>query len=327
MAKTKNQFDRLQVLHNLLAKGKPVSKADIEKSYRDNNITISKKTIYNDLAELRDIYDAPLDNKSRKHFYTEGFSLLNRFNAKDSLLAADAMVLLQQFAEFPLFKGLEDIWIRLEERLPKTSKKQVVQFEQNDDYIGLKRLHELYEAIKNQTTLKIKYQDFDKELREYSISPYILKEYNNRWHIYGYERKKEKIYNIALDRILSIENSDLGFRQQKPKDLDFLKDIIGFTYLYNHRNDKYAQLESIKIKVESKRANYVRTKPLHFSQQEIATESTEKYKIFEYRLRVNNELIAKLLEFGKDAEIIEPLSLREEMIQHIREMVQAYDVV
>ena len=326
MAKTKNQFNRLQVLHNLLAKGKPVSKADIEKSYRDNNIEISKKTIYNDLADLRDIYDAPLDNKSRKHFYTEGFSLLNRFNAKDSLLAADAMVLLQQFAEFPLFKGLEDIWIRLEERLPKTSKKQVVQFEQNDDYVGLKRLHELYEAIKNQTTLKIKYQDFDKELREYSISPYILKEYHNRWHIYGYEHKKEKIYNLALDRILAIENSGFGFRQQKPKDLAFLNDIIGFTYLYNYRNNTYAELEYVKIKVEGKRANYIRTKPLHYSQREIEAESTQTHKIFTYQVRFNNELLSKLLEFGKDLEVIEPEYLRLKIMEHIREMAELYGI-
>ncbi len=326
MTKTKNQFDRLQILHNLLAKGKPVTKADIEKSYRDNNIEISKKTIYNDLSDLKDLHGAPLENKSRKHYYTKDFSLLNRFSVKDSLLASDAMVLMQQFSEFPAFKGLEDIWLKLKERLPKVSQKQIVQFEQNDEYVGLKRLSELYEAIKNQTTLKIKYQDFDKELRDYSISPYILKEYHNRWHIYGYEHKKEKIYNLALDRILAIDKSALPFRQQKPNDLAFLNDIIGFTYLYNHRTNTYAELEVVKIKVEAKRANYIRTKPLHHSQQEVESESTEIHKVFTYQLRLNNELIAKLLEFGKDLEVIEPKHLRDQMIEQIKEMGAKYGI-
>lgn len=83
-------------------------------------------------------------------------------------------------------------------------------------------------------------------------------------------------------------------------------------------------METVKIKVEAKRANYIRTKPLHHSQQEIETGNSENCKIFEYRLRINNELLAKVLEFGKDAEVIEPLSLREKMVEHIKEMAKLY---
>ena len=326
MAKTKNQFDRLQILHNLLAKGKPVSWTEIERCYLHNGITVTKKTIFNDLDKLEKLYEAPLDNDKGKHFYTKAYSFLNTFSIKDSLLAADAMVLLQQFAEFPLFKGLEDVWIRLEERFPKTSKKQVVQFEQNDDYVGLKRLNKLYEAIKNQTTLKIKYQDFEKEVQEYSISPYILKEYNNRWHIYGYEHKKEKIYNLALDRILSIENSGFSFRTQKTIDLAFLNDIIGFTFYFDKISSTFLPLETVKIRVEAKRANYIRTKPLHYSQQEIEAENTQTHKVFTYQLRFNNELLSRLLEFGKNLEVIEPEHLRLKIGEHVREMAQLYGI-
>ncbi|MEA5259540.1 WYL domain-containing protein [Arcicella aquatica] len=324
MAKTKNQFDRLQILHNLLAKGTPVGWTDIQKSYLHNEITVARKTIFNDLHNLEIIYDAPIHNIKSKYSYSKAYSFLNRFSVNDSMFADEVQTLLQQFSEFPAFKGLEDIWLKLKERLPKVSQKQIVQFEQNDEYVGLKRLSELYEAIKNQTTLKIKYQDFDKELREYSISPYILKEYHNRWHIYGYEHKKGKIYNLALDRILAIENSDFGFRQQKPNDLAFLNDIIGFTYLYNYRSNTYAALEVVKIKVEAKRANYIITKPLHDSQQEVEAESTDIHKVFIYQLRFNNELLAKLLEFGKDLEVIEPQHLRDKMIEQIKEMGAKY---
>ena len=204
MAKTKNQFDRLQILHNLLAKCKPVSWTEIEKSYLHNGITVTKKTIFNDLDSLEETYKAPIKNEKGKYNYTQAYSFLNIFSVNDSLLANEVQILLQQFAEFPAFKGLDDIWIKLKERIPNTSKENIVQFESNNDYSGLKRITELYEAIKNEECIKIKYQDFGKELREYTISPYLLKEYHNRWHIYGYEFKKEKIYNLALDRILAI---------------------------------------------------------------------------------------------------------------------------
>ena len=194
----------------------------------------------------------------------------------------------------------------------------------SEDYKGLKRISQLYEAIKNQNTLKIKYQDFGKDLVEYSISPYMLKEYHNRWHIYGYEHKKEKIYNLALDRILAIDTSILVYRKHYTDDLVFLNDIIGFTYLYDSGSGTYAHLETVKIKVEAHRANFIHTKPLHHSHHEIKEESTELYKVYEYSLRINNELIAKLLEFGKDLEVLEPLSLRERIIEQVLGMMKMY---
>jgi predicted DNA-binding transcriptional regulator YafY len=326
MAKTKNQFDRLEILHNLLAKGKPVSWKDIENSYLHNGIKVTKKTIFNDLHDLEDSYEAPIKPEKGKYFYTKNYSFLKGFNVDDSKLAEELQTLLQQFAEFPAFKGLEDVWLKLKERISDIPKEHIVQFESNSDYSGLKRINELYEAIKNKECLKIKYQDFGKELREYTISPYLLKEYHNRWHIYGYEHKKEKIYNLALDRILSITQSEFMYKKAKVKDLAFLDDIVGFTYLYNHRTNTYAQLETVKIKVDSERANYIRTKPLHYSQKEIETESTDSYKVFEYQLRFNNELLAKLLEFGKDLEIIQPQHLRDKMIEQIKEMREMYEI-
>lgn len=325
MAKTKNQFKRLEVLHNLLVKGNPVGWIEIQNSYSHHGITVTKKTIFNDLLNLKENFKAPLKSEKRKHSYEKSFSFLSIFNVKDTIMANELQTLLQQFAEFPAFDGLEDIWLKLKERIPNAPKEQIIQFESNSDYSGLKRINQLYEAIKNKECIKIKYQDFGKELREYTISPYLLKEYHNRWHIYGYEHKKEKIYNLALDRIVSITKSEFMYKKAKAKDLAFLNDIIGFTYLYNHRTDTYAQLETVKIKVESKRANYIKTKPLHHSQQE--TESTENYTIFEYHLRINNELIAKILEFGKDAEVIEPASLREKIVEHIREMAEGYGIL
>ena len=324
MAKTKNQFDRLQILHNLLAKGKPVSWTEIEKNYLHNGITVTKKTIFNDLDKLDKIYEAPLDREKGKHFYTKPYSFLKRFNVGDSIFAEEVKTLLQQFSEFPAFKGLEDIWLKLKERIPNSPKENIVQFESNNDYSGLKRINVIYEAIKNKECLKIKYQDFEKELREYSISPYLLKEYQNRWHIYGYEFKNVKIYNLALDRILAIEKSTLNFRKQQSTDLDFLNDIIGFTYYFDKISATYVPLETVKIRVEAKRANYIRTKPLHHSQQEIETGNSENCKIFEYRLKINHELISKILEFGKDAEVIEPLSLREGMVEHVLGMMKVY---
>lgn len=325
MSINREQRKRFTILHELLSKSpNGVSWEAVNIAYQNNGISVSRKTVFNDIKRLEEDENAPIDNVKGKYFYTEPFSLYGQYNPKDVTLAHDLGNLLHQFAKFPHFKGLEEVQLKLKERFANTPTTPLVQFEQNDEYVGLKRLNELYEAIKNQTTLKIKYQDFGKVHREYTFSPYLLKEYSNRWHVYGYEQKKDKIYNLALDRILSINTSEFRYIKPKENDLIFLNDIIGFTYLYEHRSGTYAALETIKIKVEAQRANFIHTKPLHHSHREIKEESTESYKVYEYRLRINNELIAKLLEFGKDLEVIEPLHLRERMIEHIKGMAAQY---
>ncbi len=318
MSINKNQFKRLELLHGLLSKKQPVRWSEIDVLYKQHDIIVDKKTIYNDLEALKELFQAPIEKEKTKFFYAKEFSLYELFNVDDVQLASELTALFEQFAHFPQFKGLEEVQLKLKARNTTESSLQVVSFEQNDDYRGLKRLDELYEAIKSHKTLKIYYKDFDKMPFEYSISPYMLKEYHNRWHIYGYEHKKHEIYNLALDRIESIQSSDFSYRKQQPSDLAFLNDIIGFTYFRD------AIVETIKIKVELPRAHYVRTKPLHHSQREVIEESTDKYLVFTYQLRFNNELLAKLLEFGKDLEVIEPIHLREKMIAQVRMMAHKY---
>lgn len=325
MAKTKNQFNRLEILHNLLVKNKPVSWTEIQNCYRNNGIIVTKKTVFNDLYNLKDNYDAPLRNEKGKYSYEKSFSFLDRLSVVDSLLATEVQTLLYQFAEFPAFGGLEDIWVRLQERIPNTQKKNIVQFELNNDYIGLKRINQLYEAIKNKNCLRIIYKDFDKSPQTYTLNPYLLKEYNNRWHVYGYESTKGKLLNLALDRIENIEISLFTYREQKSNEISFLEEIIGFTYTYNTLTETYTELESIKISFEKKRAYYVRTKPLHSSQRELYEENTHNSCVFEYHLRQNKELISKILEFGQDATVLSPPSLRAAIKEHILGMLKAYE--
>lgn len=327
MAVNQKQFKRFEILHDLLSRGIPVRWTDIEKAYIAKNEGVTKKTIFNDIDCMKEVFGAPIKREKGIYSYTKAFSLYKLFNIDDFQLAIELNSLFEQFAAFPQFKGLEEVRIKLNERVSSLSKESIVQFEQNDEYAGLKRLQEIYNAIKNKKILKIHFQDFSKSQTAYSISPYMLKEYHNRWHVYGYEHKKEKIYNLALDRILAIDEASIfKYREQKAGDLAFLNDIIGFTYLYDAETETYAALETVKIKVELPRANYIRTKPLHHSQQEVSEETSKTHVVFTYQLRFNNELFAKLLEFGKDLEILEPLHLREKMIEHIQEMARKYEM-
>ncbi len=313
------QFERLKMLHQALAKGKKMNRKEIGQLYRNTlGVEVSPRTIYHDLEKLRDDYQAPLINENRKWFYTKAFSLYQIFNPEDLEIAQEMMYLMKQFSEFPTLIGLEDIQLKIRDRIDHPSHFSIIQYEQNLGYRGLNWLPELYECIQNKKTIKVIYQDFEKPKRMYLLSPYLLKEYKNRWHLYGYEHTRNRIYNLALDRILLIEDSQIFYRSRKDQDFDFLDEIIGFTYPYVPETSNFVPKETFVLAFDPHRVHYVRTKPWHGSQKELGFDANLGRFLLEFNLRPNREWLAQILEFGPDVEVIKPYSYRT-MIKEILE--------
>ena len=325
MSINKKQFDRIRLLHQNLSRKRRYTWQQIQELYRNElGMEVGKRTVYLDLTRLREDFQAPIVSEKGVHFYSESFSLYGIFNPSDVHFAADLALLFEQYAQLPAIVGLDEVRLKVKEKAHQDEPKQVVQFEQNANYSGLKHLNTLYDKIREKTCLRIRYKDFEKEPKTYSLSPYLLKEYSNRWHVYGYEMRKNKLYNLALDRILDIEPSDFPYREQQPNELDYLEEIIGFTYFYDMEADTYQPVEEVQIAFQLPRANYVMTKPLHVSQEEIKELRTETRRVFRYQLRQNRELIAKILEFGSDAEVLTPASLRDKIKEQVSQLRRLY---
>ena len=60
------------------------------------------------------------------------------------------------------------------------------------------------------------YQSFNAtEPTEYIFSPYILKEFRNRWFVFGTKITDLRIYNLALDRIISVEPCEAPYYENQ----------------------------------------------------------------------------------------------------------------
>jgi predicted DNA-binding transcriptional regulator YafY len=68
--------------------------------------------------------------------------------------------------------------------------------------------------------------------------------------------------------------------------------------------------------------NYLRTLPLHHSQQEL--ESTPDYTDFSFDIRPTSDFLGELLRHSNGIEVLEPLELREKMRQIITETLKRY---
>ncbi|MFC3809775.1 helix-turn-helix transcriptional regulator [Lacihabitans lacunae] len=337
MSQFRNPIERYNIIHGLLTKMKGPTWRDIAESYiqkipayYDKRLEQVKRIVYQDIESLRNHpYNAPIDRIKMRFYYDSSkppFSLFGVLNKDEVILANEIMVLLKQYAEFPMFKGLENVQLKINSRFDN-NERNFIEFDENKEYRGLDKLHELYESIKTKKVLKIIYGEFSGKNTSHSFSPYMLKEYNNRWHIYGWNHLENEIFNFPLDRIKKIEQSNLIYREFKQNDLDFLKDLIGFTWKKDYKNNVRAEKTLIIIKVKKERANYLDTKPLH-SSQEIIPDSEKRnvpnYVFYSINVYVNNELISALLSYGDDLEVMSPPELRTIIKKKILKMSTYY---
>ena len=73
------------------------------------------------------------------------------------------------------------------------------------------------------------YQRFgDKTSLNIDLSPYLLKQYNDRWYLIGSTTDDDKILTLPLDRIVEIQPSKIQDYKNPPDDFDeYFDDIVG----------------------------------------------------------------------------------------------------
>lgn len=149
----------------------------------------------------------------------------------------------------------------------------------------------------------------------WTIHPYYLKQYNNRWFLMGWNEQYEDLSIVPLDRIILVEQSDKKFRPNRSIDFDhYFNNIIGVSVEEN------AVPTEIVLQFSKNRLPYVLSKPLHHSQQLV----DEEKGIVEIQVIPNKELISQILWFGDDVEILSPESIRVQISKKIESMSKKY---
>jgi predicted DNA-binding transcriptional regulator YafY len=229
--------------------------------------------------------------------------------------------MLKQFKGFKYFEDVDVLVDKLELKASKNNHASII-FETIDEFTGLEHIDLIASAIKNSKVLKIKYQPFyESKPVTYTIHPYQLREYNNRWFVLAHteEFKERKLGVYGLSRITEeptlIAKTFIKTYTNLVK--TYFKDIIGVTnYLDNN-------VAHIVFEAYGMRANYIKTKPWHPSQQ-IVSETADTCT-FSLDIKINNELIALILQFGLDIKILEPASLQNTIVDKLKKATALYD--
>ena len=294
------------------------------------NTTVGLRQIRQDIRFMRDrvSYNAPIKTyklvgKRQYYRYTDkDYSIFNNeMSVEEVNNLRSTIEMLGKYRGIAGNAWLEEVISNLEYRFGiKSNKENVVSFEQNENLKGIEYLSELIDSAVNHQSLQISYRSYKGKERMVVVHPYHLKQYNNRWFLFGLEENEKYgnyITNMALDRIVSFTHpADVAFIPND--DIDFstrFNDVVGVTI-----PDDHPQTERVVLKFDEKRFPYIASKPLHSSQHVISEEEHTLY----INVRPNKELEATIFSFGNQVEVLEPEWLRQQIAGKVAENYKKY---
>ena len=200
--------------------------------------------------------------------------------------------------------------------IDSVSIKDKVLFEEIPD--GEQYLPIILEALKKSLILGMTYQSYTREeATTFEIEPYCLKAFRQRWYLVARSPYYDKIMIYALDRVKWMGLTENSFKYPKNFNAeDFFDDCFGIIA------DRSVSIETVKLKVSAKQANYLRGLTLHHTQKEI--ERTAEYSIFTVRLRPTFDFRQEILSQGCDIEVLEPKWFRDEIAETSKLMWSIY---
>ncbi len=258
-----------------------------QSDYFEENYTISNRTFSRDIKEIDFIFgiEISFDFSSQKYILDRETISKNTHKLIDSYYILDALNMKEKIDSCIHLDGI------------KTS--------------GTEYLHLILKAIRNGKMIQFTYQKFDDpdHLTNRKVEPYGIKEFRNWWFLLGKDLKDNKLKQFGLDRIQSIEMTNIPFIKDPQFDLNQY-----FQYSFGSTVPENKLPEEIIIKVNSEEINYIKSKPLHASQKIIKEGQNEiTIQIFVY---ITWELITELRGKGDYIKILAPEHLKKNLFKY-----------
>ena len=275
---------------------------------------VKRRQVFDDITfmESEQGWAIPLerfkDGKRVYYRYSDKSFSINSLgiNQAEAEQLKETLTILTRFKGMPQFEWIEEMQIRLEDTFKlKDNIQSTVGFEQNPFLKGLDHFTGIFNAIQHEVALIITYQGYKQDKpSQVILHPWYLKQYNNRWFLFGLNEDYKSITNFALDRIIEFEESKTMFHKNEEVNFDeYFDDVIGVTV------KKDAPVEKVLIKLSKEIWPYIESKPLHGSQK--IKSRTETEVLIELAVQINHEQMELLFSYMDSKNIIETQSLRE----------------
>lgn len=298
--KNTNTFRQYIWLINILQRNKSLTLKRIQQLWIDDDLNdkrpLTRITFYRLRQAIDDMFGICIECDNRNQYY-----ITNPETLKDN--STPTWMLQTLTVNNVLFDCLSIKDRLVLEKIPK----------------GMEYLDTIITAIKSHQTLLMGYQKFN-DTKPYTtrIEPYCLKLFHQRWYLLGKsERKSYKLAIYALDRMTELKETGSTYILDPDFDAEtFFNNYFG---VFIGEELKPAR---IVLRAYGKMIPLLRTLPKHHSQKEINTQAN--YSDFEYYIVPTFDFRQEILKEGPDLEVLEPESLRNEIIESIMKTIQHY---
>ncbi|WFB65023.1 WYL domain-containing protein [Sphingobacterium sp. WM] len=291
-----------------------------------NSEGIQRRQLFDDIRfmESEAGWSVPLGRirHGRKVYYRYedlSFSISNQpLNDSEAEQIKSALQIFSRFSGTPQFEWVNEMIPMLESKFGLIERKsEIISFESNIDLKGLHFLTPLFNAIVNERVLLVKYKDFkSSEPYEITFHPYYLKQYNNRWFVFGLNSDNQvPNWNLALDRIEFLSETALKYKPSATDWEEYFFDLVGVT------RSEGVELQEIVLKFSPEVAPYVITKPIHPSQKHKNDPTGLEVKI---KVIPNFELERLILSFGEQVKVNSPQDFKERIFQRLKSAGHLY---
>ena len=278
------------------------SKEQILDFLNEKDFIISSRTLERDFERIRADFGLEIVyNKENNGYYID----------KDKSVKIDSF-----------FKFLEIVTVAdiLSESLLNSNKiLDYVSFDDSKNFKGIENLKEILVAISQNIKLHFTHENFAANtFKNYVITPFLLKEYENRWYVIGVPEEMNEIRTFGVDRLT---NLNVG-KTSKLKKKSYLKQIKKFDNIIGlDFNNK--EPTKIRLLVDGLHIKYMKSLPLHHSQL-IHSENEKGQYFVDFLLVPNYEFMTQILKIGNEAEIIYPETLRLEIKNILNTSLKKY---
>lgn len=262
-----------------------------EAELQDFSIEITKRTFQRDLDEIRSLFNVDIQYDFSRKVYAISEDSQNATNHR----------MLEAFDMFNALNITDDLsnYVHFENRKPK----------------GTEHFYGLLHAAKNHLVIHYSYLKYeDDEITKRIAEPYGLKEFKGRWYLIAKDQKDSFIKTFGLDRIQDLEITRKRFDAPKNFNVNTL-----FKNCFGIINPIEGKLENIILSFDSFQGKYIKSFPLHETQQVLV--DNEKEVRIGLSLHVTHDLVMELLSFGETLEVIKPVALRKIIRETAKQIV------
>jgi len=254
----------------------------------DSDLAFSEKTFKRDRTLLADLFG--IETQFRRSTMT--YKIIDQETIEQSQGIFDSLMLLNAYRQ--------------------TSENSKIMFFEKRKSAGLDNLEGLIYAIKNAKMVSFQYAKFwDTDAERRVLKPYAVKEFRYRWYLLATEADQEnaRIKSYGLDRI-----SDLEIHNKTFQGMEFDFDVM-YDNSFGIISNTDQKPEKILLSFSRNQGKFVKSLPLHHSQQVIKDDAEEL--LIELFLTPTYDFYQELMTHFERVKIVEPEAVRTQYLKYL----------